>query len=631
MKKNLLLFILTLCTYISFGQKQIDLDRSIPLSASYADDVLTIHWERALDADAYTLSYRTDVSDYLTLIGDIPATDSTYTFDSSIDLSNGIEVSIKKQGGETYATGYLYSGKELFAPYTQPSYVIIVESSIQDSIAEALERYIDVVEKEAFDIRIVSVSKDDSVPEVKDKIIQLHTEQPIDYLLLLGNIPVPYSGDNAIDGHYNNHKGAWVFDAYYSIFNGNWTDATVDNTTASREANHNVPGDGKFDQSYLIGDVEIMLGRVDLSRLPKFSSSEAELTIKYLNKNIAFRTGLTRFPNRGLIDNNFNLAEGFGQGSYKSFRGFFHKDSVHNKDYSTLKQQPYLWSFGAGGGNYKGASGIINTNQLSQDSVQTVFTTIFGSYFGDWDNTNNLLRASLASGNILTNAWNGRPVMHFHHMAMGKTIGQSMINIIKNTGQYYSGFGNHGAHISLLGDPTLKMYYSTPISDASANASVGQIEIIWEDSEERDGYAIYGKKNGQWIRISGNETGLESPYIYESEEAIAYTSISIRPLQMITNPSGSYYTEGAGFISEVELSSSLEEIENAAFSIFPNPSSNMIFLRGISNETAFEIYNVEGRKILQGNYKDSGIDISQFQAGVYFLQANNHKIRFVKI
>jgi hypothetical protein len=38
-------------------------------------------------------------------------------------------------------------------------------------------------------------------------------------------------------------------DVYYADLDGTWTDASVNNTSASSPRNHNVRGDGKFDQS----------------------------------------------------------------------------------------------------------------------------------------------------------------------------------------------------------------------------------------------------------------------------------------------------------------------------------------------------------------------------------------------
>ena len=58
-------------------------------------------------------------------------------------------------------------------------------------------------------------------------------------------------------------------------------------------------------------------------------------------------------------------------------------------------------------------------------SMGGVFNMAFGSYFGDWDNKNNFLRAHLASGQGLTNVWAAIPNWYFHHMGMGDPIGYS--------------------------------------------------------------------------------------------------------------------------------------------------------------------------------------------------------------
>jgi hypothetical protein len=43
--------------------------------------------------------------------------------------------------------------------------------------------------------------------------------------VLIGNVPVPYSGDLNPDGH-SDHDGAWPTDTYYAEMNGTWTDAS---------------------------------------------------------------------------------------------------------------------------------------------------------------------------------------------------------------------------------------------------------------------------------------------------------------------------------------------------------------------------------------------------------------------
>ena len=59
-------------------------------------------------------------------------------------------------------------------------------------------------------------------------------------LILFGHVPVPYSGDSAIDGHPD-HFGAWPTDVYYGDMDGTWTDS-VNDTGASGTRNDNMPG-----------------------------------------------------------------------------------------------------------------------------------------------------------------------------------------------------------------------------------------------------------------------------------------------------------------------------------------------------------------------------------------------------
>ena len=86
---------------------------------------------------------------------------------------------------------------------------------------------------------------------IKDQIVANYNADPngVKAVLLLGTVPIPYSGDFAWDGHAD-HYGAWPSDAYYADVNGVWTDNSINDTSPGRAANVNVPGDGKFDQSY---------------------------------------------------------------------------------------------------------------------------------------------------------------------------------------------------------------------------------------------------------------------------------------------------------------------------------------------------------------------------------------------
>jgi hypothetical protein len=142
----------------------------------------------------------------------------------------------------------------------------------------------------------------------------------IEAVFLFGHIPVPYSGDICPDGHEPGHKGAWPADVYYGDVDGVWTDSEVSVTGASSTRNHNVPGDGKFDQSEIPSAVELAVGRVDVSGYRTlFSPSEQEYARRYLNKNHAFRHGRVETRRVGLIDDNFFSPCGMTVSAWRNF------------------------------------------------------------------------------------------------------------------------------------------------------------------------------------------------------------------------------------------------------------------------------------------------------------------------
>lgn len=93
---------------------------------------------------------------------------------------------------------------------------------------------------------------------------------------------------------------------------------------------------------------------------------------------------------RGLVDNNFpSFIAGIGQVGWCNFSAMFGYANVKDVQYrQTLSNESYMWSYGAGGGGPESASDISSTSNFTTDSLQTIFTMIFGSYFGDWDYPN---------------------------------------------------------------------------------------------------------------------------------------------------------------------------------------------------------------------------------------------------
>jgi hypothetical protein len=370
-------------------------------------------------------------------------------------------------------------------------------------------------------------------------------------VFLLGHIPVPYSGQLFPDGH-TDHEGAWPADVYYGDVNGTWTDASVNVTVATDPRNDNVPGDGKFDQSLLPSDVELQVGRVDFADMPAFAASETELLRAYLDKDHAYRHNLMDVSRRGIVDDNFGYfsGEAFAASAWKNFAPLVGAQNVSADDYFTsLSDSSALWSYGCGGGWYQGAGGVGNTDQFATSNTQSVFTMLFGSYFGDWDVTNSFLRAPLAQGLTLTNAWSGRPHWQFHRMGMGETIGHCTRVTQNNNGNlYFPSYGARFVHLALMGDPTLRNDMLTPVAAVSAEPEGYGGRIAWSPSPDAtDGYLVYMRPFGaSAYTLLQEEPVFDTLISIECLDTTGCYEVMVRARSLITTPSGSYYNLSQG-------------------------------------------------------------------------------------
>ena len=72
------------------------------------------------------------------------------------------------------------------------------------------------------------------------------------------------------------------------------------------------------------------------------------------------------------------------------------------------------------------------------------------------------------------------------------------------------------------------------------------------------------------------------------------------------------------------LSTNEFQSEDPKLSIFPNPSSDYIFISGNHTKAHYVVRNILGRSILNEHTSDdSKIDISGLEAGIYFIQFKN--------
>jgi hypothetical protein len=344
-------------------------------------------------------------------LGNDPAPTATTFTDTNVNPGVRYEYRVYRQYATTsssdHARGYTIAGIDAPLLDKRGTVVLVIDSTQQSALASEIALFQRNLAGDGWTVLTETAAPTDTPASVRAKLQARHAADPtnVKAAILLGRIPVPYAGDIQPDGH-SDHRGAWPADTYYADLTGTWTDATVTATTGASSRHHNIPGDGKFDQSLIPAEANIAVGRIDMANLSGFSAGakETELLRNYLRKNHEFRHRLGTFaevPRRGFIRDGFGLLSGEAPASvaWRGFAALFGTSNLHTAStwFPTLETTKYLWAYGSGAGSYTSASSVGTSTDFKTKNSLAVFNFLFGSYFGDWDSpADNFLRAPLA-------------------------------------------------------------------------------------------------------------------------------------------------------------------------------------------------------------------------------------------
>ncbi|MDB6024183.1 MAG: hypothetical protein JWM68_406 [Verrucomicrobiales bacterium] len=494
-------------------------------------------------------------------------------------------------------SGYIDTGIRLPLVDSRGTVILMVDNTYAVDLATELARLQQDLVGDRWAVIRHDVARTAGPPAIKTLIRNDYLNDPsqVRAVLLFGHVAVPYSGNYNADDH-SEHTGAWVADTYYADVDNGWTDTTVKNTSAARLANRNIVGDGKFDQSVIPSDVEIEVGRVDFANLPMFlPRTEKDLLRDYLAKDHNFRHGIITAQRRGLIFDGFGQSGGqaYAASGWRNFAPFFGSAQITevgtDQFFPTAATTDFLWAYVAGGGdaNYMDCYGVGATSDFASNNVKTIFNMVFGSYWIDWDATNDFFRATLGSGNALTVAGAGRPHWFFHHMAMGETIGYSTRLSQNNAGVYVPAEFAREVHVSLLGDPTLRMHVVKPPSSLTATTNSGSVTLNWGASPDTSlqGYYVYRSNffDGHFTAIT-NGAPVSGLSFTESVAAGTYTYM-VRAIKLESSPSGTYSNASQGIFVTTTVSNSNSPIrlsqatlQSGLFSLKVNGQIGMKFV-----------------------------------------------------
>jgi len=642
-----------------------------------AKNYIQLSW--AVDSNATKISILRKLKSEPNFLGKdsviLPAKATSY-IDSSVEENTVYEYAVCRNAKDVnfnrIAIGYVATGVNVMPIPTRGKVLILVDQTFASQLATKLDRYENLLTLDGwYPVRKLAPRAEnfDSAKVMQTKAL-INDEYnstkggTLEAIVLVGRVPVPYSGAfksgsnfSPPDGHPD-HGGAWPADVYYGDiiddFGGLstplWTDEVVNmtrfnadsNAVKARIRNENKPGDGKFDNTALPSNVDVQIGRIDFYNLPVFTDkTELQLLERYFDKNYAYRTGQIAVNYKAVVDDNFGafvnnqgsfqFAESFAGTGWRNFASVVGPDSVRSgKLFADTEASQHLFSYGTGGGWFTSASGVGTSTDFATKKPQSIFMFLFGSYFGDWDHQDALMRSALASDpQVLTVAWAGRPHWFFHHMSVGETMGYAtriaqnnpssgffmpyygmgitQINPVNSqiVSQGAQHFGGNLIHVALMGDPTLRIYEVEPPSDVTAVEIKGGVSLQWSPTKEAiDGYTLYYSKDpkGNFKQIPTVISKNNTSYVHSLPDTGTRYYI-VKAMKRTRLNGQAYYNESLGSMSSPIIYTSVNTIaENneLQLSVVPNPieNSSLVSIESTTNEPAtISITDMSGRKI----------------------------------
>ena len=547
---------------------------------------ITLHWQEFADATGYSVFRRAaGATTWGSATATLPGTALEYE-DASVVMGLAYEYKVQR-AAESTGYGYVRSGIAVPEVDYRGRIILVVANGLDALLEEGIAQLEADLNADGWIVLRHDLPASATPPSIRGLIQSDYNAAPAEVkaVYLLGHVPVAYMGAHAPDGH-SYHAGAWPGDGYFGEMNGVWTDNTVTSTGSSFMWNHNVPGDGKFDQNDFPGAVELQVGRVDLSQMTMFAETEAELLAAYLGRAHAWKTAQFTVPSTAVVWDNLEWAEyPLATSGYVSavpcvgidavtqlqpLQGQFHQRYLNYDDLFTYHASTGLQVATPDGVIFPGTENGLWDSLLVGNQHGGVFNLSLGSYYGDWDNTDNFLRAVIAKGNALAHMWSGMPNWYLHPMAMGEPIGYCALRTMNNSNSDYSmqnggwqGQSMEQSHMTLMGDPSVRMRYIAPPTDLASTNEQWFAHFTWSPSPAQvNGYHIYRIDGANGIITRITQQPVQDTVFLSGVQFIPGDRYMVRAVQLVTSPSGSYYdlSLGALDVAEGELVADCEGV-----------------------------------------------------------------------
>ena len=136
---------------------------------------------------------------------------------------------------------------------------------------------------------------------------------------------------------------------------------------------------------------------------------------------------------------------------------------------------------------------------------------------------------------------------------------------------------------------------------------------------------LFANEVTQCVAVSAD--GYKTTYALLDIQRIEIKATDSKASITILDKNGNYSAEYQKILF-AESNTGIEELGISSFFVFPNPVSNTLYIQGVDEYAALEVFNLTGKSVIEG--KGTELDVTSLNQGTYILRINNQYVKFIK-